>query len=219
MSNWQEQKLLDFYHTNFEFTAGQMNEYLKPLELAPGDIFIDFGCGNGALLDYAAPLVGRAVGVDISDLQLSVAARNLIRHNNVELIKGNFLESDFNGNLFTKGSARKTLHHLTDDEKYRFFEKHGKYFARDALFIIEDAVYDFAIEDLQENMERVFSEAREYYGSRWEAIRDGFGTMLSEEYPTDFATFEKALHFGGFEVIDKQQRTCFYATILARRSA
>lgn len=218
MSNWQEKELLDFYHTNFEFTTEQMKEYLEPLRLEPGDIFIDFGCGNGALLDYVAPLVARAVGVDISDLQLSSAAATLNRHKNIQLIKGNFLEGGRSGNRFTKGSARKTLHHLTDDEKCLFFERQRNSFTKDALFIIEDAIFTFDIQEFQENEAMVLQEARNYYGSRWEQIQEGFKTMLSEEYPTGFATWQKALQCGGFEVIGRQQKTCFYGTIWARRS-
>lgn len=219
MHSWQDQRLLDFYHTNFEFTVEQMEKYLRPLELTSRDTFIDFGCGNGVLLDYAAPLVGRAVGVDVSDLQLASAATTNARHKNVELIKSNFLDVNLTDHIFTKGSARKTLHHLTDDEKYLFFEKIGKYFARDSLLIIEDAVFDFDIKDFPQKAKMIFSQAQEYYGSKWDGIKDGFCTMLAEEYPTDVNTLEKALKHGGFEVIEKRQKTCFYATIVARRIA
>ncbi len=214
---WQDRKFVDWYNRELEFENSQIQHYLELLEPGRDDTLVDFGCGNGVLLEMAAPYIKSALGVDSSGEQIAQAKERLKFFNNVSLSQSEFLECSLDGFIFTRGSARKALHHLTDDEKSVFFRTISPHFQQGSLFIIEDAVFDFHKEDLEKNSDMLFREAEEYYGSRWEKIKEAFKATIFEEYSTDIYTWEKALGHGGFRIIKKWRKTCFLATLLARK--
>jgi ubiquinone/menaquinone biosynthesis C-methylase UbiE len=214
---WQDNKLVDWYNQNLQFEQKQMESYVEPLGLAGSDNFVDFGCGNGMLLAYVAPRVKTAVGIDSSPEQFLQAEERLKELNNVELINAGFLDCNLEGRLFSKASARKSLHHLTDDEKFVFFKKISKYLSPGALFALEDGIFAFEKACLSENQKTLFEEAERYYGNRWEMIREAFTDTIFNEYPADRQTWESAFRSGGFEIVVSEQITCFYGKIVARR--
>lgn len=215
--NWQDPEFVEWYNQHLRFENGQIEKYISALQLGEQDSLVDFGCGNGMLLEQAAPLVESAVGVDGSSEQLKKAKERLEGLKNVLLINAGFLDCDLQGRVFTRGSARKALHHLTDDEKLCFFDKISLNFKRDALFMLEDAVFDFEKERLEENKERLFAEAEAFYAERWNSMKEAFTETIIEEYPTDKKNWEAALAKAGFEIIRYDRITCFYGKILARK--
>lgn len=216
-AEWQDREFVDWYNRELEFNKTQIQSYLEILDLHSEDALVDFGCGNGVLLEMAAPHVRMALGIDGSGEQIAQAEERLKAYPHVTLKQSGFLECSLEGSSFTCGSARKALHHLTDEEKPIFFRHISPYFQPGSLFIIEDAVFDFHKEDLEKNRDRLFAEAEGFYGDRWEKIREAFKETIFEEYPTDIYTWEKALEQGGFRIIKKWRKTCFLATLLARK--
>ena len=62
-----------------------LSRVLRPREVGPEDVFIDFGCGKGRVLFLAAKLpVKRVIGIELSP-QLSAAARANIYRQRAEL--------------------------------------------------------------------------------------------------------------------------------------
>ena len=206
-----------WYNKQLHFTPEEMERYLSLLELKPEDIFVDFGCGNGELLLKAAPLVARAVGVDVSREQARSAREALRQTPNAEILNSRFQNCLLPDIVFTKGSARKALHHLEADEKPQFFRRISRNFASGALFLLEDAVFDFPKAELESRWPKILEEAAGYYGPRWKGMEEMFQNTLCREFAEDFSTWSAALAAGGFKVIKREQRTSFYAALLARK--
>ena len=215
--DWQDREFVDWYNKHLRFEKEQLDAYLALLDLGSEDSFVDFGCGNGSLLEKVAPLVKNAVGLDGSEEQLRQAREKLHGSANVELINAGFLDCDLSGWVFTRASARKALHHLPDAEKKIFFRRISEHFAAGALFVLEDGIYDFDIERLAEHKDSILVEAKAYYGPRWDMIKDAFIKTITEEFPTDKANWLSAFSQGGFELVTYQRVTSFYGKILTRK--
>ncbi|HNV71737.1 MAG TPA: class I SAM-dependent methyltransferase, partial [Candidatus Ozemobacteraceae bacterium] len=148
---------------------------------------------------------------------VTLARRNLSDCPNVEIVHTSFLDVRLPANSYCRGWARKALHHLTDPEKDRFFRSVGPAFQPDSLFLLEDGMFDFARERLEDEWPRVLREAEHYYGDRWAAIRADVEHTLRHEFPTGAERWAEALRCGGFVPVSVTQRTCFYGAILARK--
>jgi SAM-dependent methyltransferase len=216
--DWQDPRFVEWYNQNLRFEEQRVEAYIAPLNLCAQDSFVDFGCGNGTLLEKVAPLVKSALGIDGSAEQLLQARERLKATRNVDFINAGFLGCDLDGRTFTKASARKALHHLTDDQKLAFFKRISVNFTPGALFVLEDGIFDFPKTDLKANWGSLMDEARAYYGKRWEMIKDAFTHTHLEEFPTDRQSWQDAFQAGGFEIIKYDRITCFYGKLVARKS-
>jgi len=222
---WRGTALPEHYNRLFAFSDAEIAAYLAPLELRDDDVFIDFGCGQGVALAAACRLVKRVIGVDLSGPQLELARQNLApvcaasaaSRPTVELREIDFLRFDPRGECYTKGAARKSLHHLTDDEKSDFFRRIGAAFPVGGLFYIEDGMFDFERGRLEDEMPRIIADAETYYGERWPAIREDVLGTFRNEFPTSRKAWMNALRAGGFEPTMIWRRTCFYGGILGRK--
>lgn len=215
--DWEKGAMPAWYNKQLSFTPEEMDGYLSLLELKPEDIFVDFGCGNGELLRRAAPRVARAVGLDVSREQARAAREAAREFANVEILNSRFQNCLLPDLQFTKGSARKALHHLEEDEKPQFFRRISRNFAPGALFLLEDAVFDFPKAELQTRWPKILQEAAVFYGPRWKGMEEMFENTLCREFAEDFDTWSAALAAGGFKVIKREQKTSFYASLLARK--
>jgi ubiquinone/menaquinone biosynthesis C-methylase UbiE len=215
--NWQDSKFVDWYNRNLRFDTEQIDAYVAPLCLCAQDDFIDFGCGNGVLLERVAPQVRKAAGIDGSDEQLRQARERLASHTNIELIKSELFSCDLGDRCFSKASARKSLHHLTDEEKPVFLRRLAANFAEGAIFVLEDGIFDFDKGSPQENLDRVLAEAESHYGQRWEMIREPFSRTIIEEFPTDLKTWKEAFRQGGFQTFKYERITSFYGKLVASK--
>lgn len=214
---WQDEKFVGWYNEYLEFEEQQIDDFLIQLKLTSEDTLVDFGCGNGVLLQKASNQVKHALGIDISEAQLKEATQKLEGINNISLQENAFLKCDLSDHTFTKGTARKSLHHLEDDEKIKFFQRISPHFSPNALFLIEDAVFTFPKTELETKREMLLQEAEEFYGNRWEGIQEPFKETIFDECATDIFNWEKALEAGGFRIKEKTHRTSFYGIILATK--
>ena len=215
--DWGDTRLPGWYNEHLKFAPQEIAQYLRRLDLRSGDALLDFGCGNGELLRHAAPLVAFAAGVDVSPEQAALARKAVEGLPNAQIIQAAFLDCELPDRVFTKGSARKSLHHLTDAEKPLFFRRIGAKFASGALFQIEDAVFDFPKKELDAQWPRIQREAAAFYGPRWQGMEKLFESTLRDEFPSDFAALSAALAEGGFKVVKREQPACFYAVVLAQK--
>ena len=69
----EEVAVYDESHAKFRDVDKECNELLDKLSVSPGETFIDFGCGTGALAIQAALRGVSVVAVDISPAMLSYA--------------------------------------------------------------------------------------------------------------------------------------------------
>lgn len=214
---WKTQANIDRYNQKHAVQQGEIERYLGHLSLTPSDSFVDFGCGKGDFLLAAADQVRTVLGIDATPAQIEEARQAVIGKPNVEVMLADFLSFDPGERRFTKGSARKSLHHLTDSEKKTFCRKIGACFEGGSLFVIEDGMYPFPKEELENRMPEILEEASRYYGERWETIRTDLISTMREEYPTGHRVWEEALDEGGFDLVSYEPITSFYGRILARK--
>jgi ubiquinone/menaquinone biosynthesis C-methylase UbiE len=93
------------------WVAARQREALETLEPKPGDRVLDVGCGTGAGLRKLAPLVQRAVGVDLSPGMLERGRVLAAELPNVELREGDSEALPFADGEFTAVVCTTSLHH------------------------------------------------------------------------------------------------------------
>lgn len=222
--SWRGASLPQHYNRLYAFSDAEIAGYLAPLEFSPEDVFIDFGCGNGAAVAAAFPLVKHVIGVDVSGPQLELARGALAAAAAAasmpasgEIRECDFLQFEPGSERYSKGASRKALHHLTDPQKADFFKRIGPAFPSGALFYIEDGMLDHDRSRLEEQIPAIVADAAPYYGERWPAIREDVLNTFRNEFPTSRKAWMNALRAGGFEPVLVWRRTCFYGGILARK--
>jgi len=215
--DWKKKESAERYNELYDLPAEDAERYLRLLGLREGDVFVDFGCGRGDMLALAAAKVRTAVGVDVSPQQIALARERLRGIGNVEFVEASFEGFDAAGRRFTKGFARKALHHLDDEGKAAFFRRLGSVFEAGGLFLLEDAVYSFDRKELDARMPELLKELEAYFGERWAAKKDDVLHMLRHEFPTGHNAWAAALEAGGFQVVERWQTTGFLGGFLARR--
>jgi len=216
--DWRSEGFVSHYNRLYGPGRAEVAAYLARLRLVPGDVFVDFGCGQGDMLAVAAETVQTVVGVDVSPQQLALARERLEGRSGARLIESAFLDFRWDGEPFTKGAARKALHHLDDQQKGEFLRQVAPHFAPGALFILEDGVFDFDRAELEARMPAVLEEAAVYYQDAWEAKRKDFVECLRHEFPTGRNAWEGAFAGAGFEIVDRWQASSFYGGLLARKT-
>lgn len=214
---WESEKYAKRYNTIYSDSKNEFYEALKILKLNKKDRFADFGCGNGDFLKLVFRKVNYAVGIDISDAQLNQAFNKFKDVKKVKLFKSDFL-SFKSTELFSKGFARKSLHHLNDIQKAKFFKNISEFFAKDSLFLIYDGIFfDFQRKELKKNWKKLISDCEIYYGKDWEKKREDVVFCFKKEYPTGIKDWEKAAKKGGFKIIKFGRKSSFYGWILLKK--
>jgi cyclopropane fatty-acyl-phospholipid synthase-like methyltransferase len=217
--DWRDPGFVAHYNALYSLSPEEAQPYLERLALSPADSLVDFGCGDGAFLALAAPLAGRALGLDGSSDQVRLARERLRGLTHVEVVGSGFLEADLSGRTFTRGFSRKALHHLTDPQKQEFLRRVGPQFVPGALFLIEDGMFPFERTELEAHLPQVMREGAAYFGASWDAKRDDFVHMMREEFPTGQDFWAGAFEEAGFQVVERWNRNCFLGGLLARKES
>ena len=132
------------------------------LSLRRDDRLLDVACGTGAVVIQNAPLVDRAVGVDLSEGMLELARERLgelpepDRPRNVDFVQGPSDALPFEDESFTALICTTALHHFPDpqrsiDEMARVLEPAGR-------VVIGDAARDAVVSKLADPLFRHFEE-------------------------------------------------------------
>jgi SAM-dependent methyltransferase len=215
--DWQDPGFVAHYNAHYALSPAEMRPYLDRLGLTPTDALVDFGCGDGTFLALAAPLVSRALGVDASDQQTSLARTRLRDFKNVEIAASDFLRFEPGDRRFTKGFSRKALHHLSDPDKIAFMKRIAGCFAPGARLLLEDAMFTFDRAELPARMPAVLRDAQAYFGTAWAVKQGDFLHSLREEFPTGQEFWIAACAAAGFQTIERWNHNCFLGGLLLRR--
>lgn len=84
--------------------------------LSQGDHTLDIGCGPGAAVRRAAPVVTRAVGVDRSPSMVDIAQKRSTNYPNTEFAVGSAEDLPFPDDEFTVAWSAHSYHHWSDPE-------------------------------------------------------------------------------------------------------
>lgn len=84
--------------------------------LSSGDRVLDIGCGHGAAVRAAAPLVQEAVGADPSARMLRIARRRSRDLSNVRYVQGPAHHLPFEDGTFTAVWTIHSMHHWGDED-------------------------------------------------------------------------------------------------------
>lgn len=223
--NWLNDEYVRYYNRNYQTSQEEFAAYLKLLKVNVQDVLLDLGCGNGDFLETASPYVKKAIGVDISPLQVSLAQERLKAFSNASVICSDFVDcaqalSRQCRDLppITAVFSRKALHHLTDPEKRGMLQSLAPLLAADAKFYVEDGVFfNFEREKIQENLPQLLEECAGYYGEAWEQKRGDLLNSFLNEHPTGLGFWTRELEAIGFKVAELRPRSSFYGGILAER--
>jgi ubiquinone/menaquinone biosynthesis C-methylase UbiE len=92
--------------------------FLAALRPASTDCLLDVGCGTGVNLERVAPLVDRAIGIDLSEGMLRRARMRMEYLNlaNVALVHGNVADLKFQPNSFDKVICTSVTQYLGDND-------------------------------------------------------------------------------------------------------
>lgn len=206
------------YQQVYAWGPEEIRRFLAPLELGPGDLLADFGCGGGEVLAAAAPLAREVVGIDLSGPQLERARAAIQGLPNARLLEAGLLAWEVPSGSIAKACSRKALHHLPDSDKLRFFELLAQGMAPGGLFLLEDGMLDFELAELPRRWRGILEEeAPAYYGSRWDRVRPDFIKSFEQEFPTGAPALRRMLARAGFELLASRAFTTFYGQLLARR--
>lgn len=203
-----------------KFYGNSLKEFLEAadiLRLNKKDILVDFGCGNGDFLKYVCKKIKYGVGVDTSVFQIKNAKRKFKNIKNTDFVKSDFLsfETDL---IFTKGFARKSLHHLNHFEKKKFFKKISKFFKKGSLFLLFDGIFfDFTRREITKNWKKLIDECKSYYADEWESKKKDVIYCFKKEYPEGITEWESAAKEGGFKIVKTGRKSSFYGYILFKK--
>ncbi|MDQ7772567.1 MAG: methyltransferase domain-containing protein [Elusimicrobiales bacterium] len=214
---WDKKDYVDRYNDIYAPGEKELMAAADLLELNADDDLVDFGCGKGDFIASTLRLVRSVVGVDSSPHQIDEARRRFKNEPHVEILESAFLDFNPKGRAFTKGFSRKALHHLTDEEKKEFFARIGPGFAKGALFLVEDAIFNFPRAELDARWDRLMSDAADFYGGEWERKKEDVIRTFKDEFATGEPEWLEALEAGGFKKLRLERRASFYGLLLAQK--
>jgi ubiquinone/menaquinone biosynthesis C-methylase UbiE len=136
------------------FNAKPQREALAALALRPSDRFLDVGCGTGAAVREAAPVVEHAVGVDLSPEMIKRArelARGLPR---AEFVVGDSEALPFPDGAFTALLCTSSFHHYP--EPWRALAEMARVLAAGGRFVLADGTSDTFVAKMADSLLRRF---------------------------------------------------------------
>lgn len=116
---------------------------LEQLNIKPGEVILDLGCGKGEETIEAAKLTGpegMAIGLDLTEAMIMQAIANATNENlkNTVFTQGDIENLPFKGNIFDGVTSNCVINHAQDKNKvyseiYRVLKFGGRFVVSDAV--------------------------------------------------------------------------------------
>ncbi len=176
---------------------------------------LDLGCGNGILseLVFRKLLNSHIVGFDLTESMLKAFKKKMSKYSGrFELIQGDF-RTDSIGNEYDIIIAGLTLHHLTWEEREKFYKTLYSSLNEGGLFIARDIIID-------ENKEVVNDQYcywKEFIKSQGEAPDFWYFKHIEKDYPMTLTDHFAWLRKAGFSKMACQWRLYNFAITTAEK--
>jgi len=107
------------FFVNSEGRSRRVAEYaekmLRLIGFAPGQSYLDFGCGNGAAAVHLASKLGlKVTGIDVDPAQIEVARARSDQNTNVRFLTADGTKLPFDDNEFDFVATHMVTHHIPD---------------------------------------------------------------------------------------------------------
>lgn len=138
-SNWSVTKNIEYQKAYFDFC-----------EISSQDTLLDFACGTGEYVIFAAPRVKYAHGVDISKGMIEIAQKQAAKENvkNISFLCHPVETTPFEDESFSIVICRSAFHHFHDydrifDEMIRCCQRTGRISVQDIIAYSNEKVDNF----------------------------------------------------------------------------
>jgi ubiquinone/menaquinone biosynthesis C-methylase UbiE len=107
------------FFVNSDHRSQRVPEYaekmLSLVRFAPGQSYLDFGCGNGAAAVHLASKLGlKVTGIDVDPEQIEAARSRSGRDTNVRFLTADRTDLPFDDNGFDFVATHMVTHHIPD---------------------------------------------------------------------------------------------------------
>lgn len=187
----------DERHRRFRDVDGENAAILARLELKPGEVVADFGCGTGAFARAAARRCGHVHAIDLSAAMLDFVQWKAREEglSNVACHLGGFLTYVHDGPLFDVIHTSLALHHLPDFWKQKALERLAGMLQPGGRLHLMDVV--FHPENREANIEAWIARTSAQGGAE---VGDSIRDHVRKEYSTFTWILEGLLARAGFRI-------------------
>jgi ubiquinone/menaquinone biosynthesis C-methylase UbiE len=107
------------FFVNSEGRSRRVAEYaekmLRLVGFAPGQSYLDFGCGNGVVATHLASKLGlKVTGIDVDPEQIEAARARSEQHTNIRFLTADGTKLSFDDNEFDFVATHMVTHHIPD---------------------------------------------------------------------------------------------------------
>jgi tRNA (cmo5U34)-methyltransferase len=178
---------------------------------------LDLGCGNGVLSELVFDKLphARVVGFDLTESMLTAYEKKLSRYSKrYELRQGNYLHDSY-GNNYDIILAGLTLHHLTHDQRRKFYHELFQSFGDNGLFIARDIIID---EDPRVRHQQ-YGMWKQFMKSRGEDPELWYRKHEEKDHPLTLTDHYEWLRSAGFHSVGCHWRMYNFAITSAEKGA
>ena len=187
----------DERHRKFRDIDGENAAILARLELKPGEVAADFGCGTGAFARAAARRCGTVYAIDLSAAMLDYVGWKAREEGLANIIcrPGGFLTYAHDGPPFDVLHTSLALHHLPDFWKQQALERLAGMLKPGGKLHLMDVV--FQAENRAANIDAWIAAMAAKGGAE---VADSIRAHVAKEYSTFTWILEGLLERAGFRI-------------------
>ncbi len=195
----------------------EIEEIFDAIKPAPGQNFVEIGCGTGELSIAASKICGTVTAVDVSEVMLKFAAVKADERGckNINFVKAGFLDYNHQGEADAVVS-QIALHHLPDFWKLVALKRIYDMLKMGGRFFLRDVVYSIPLDKYEQKINGLLKFTGENAG---EENAENFARHIKQEFSTYDWIMEEMLYRAGFYIESADYGESFIATYVCVKTA